>query len=94
MFYLTGVVQFQTVVLSYWNKQLSFQSSAEKANIPHRVYLFSDAYQRGEWSSMGDEGFLVELFSNEMNNKKYKEMMVNVASSMDVSLPRKTRLER
>ena len=51
-----------------------------KANIPHRVYLFSDAYQRGEWSSMGDEGFLVELFSNEMNNKKYKEMMVNVAA--------------
>lgn len=51
-----------------------------KANIPHRVYLFTDAYNREEWTGMGDEGFLVELFSNEMNNKKYREMMNNVAS--------------
>ena len=53
-----------------------------KVNIPHRVYLFSDNItkkaptdeDRGYWRNR--EGFLIELFSNEMSAKEYKEMMV------------------
>ena len=53
-----------------------------KVNIPHRVYLFSDNItkkaptdeDRGYWRNR--EGFLIELFSNEMSAKEYKEMMI------------------
>jgi hypothetical protein len=52
-----------------------------KANIPHRVYLFSDAYSKNSDDYYThDDGYLVELFSNEMNNKKYQEMMTNVGA--------------
>jgi hypothetical protein len=52
-----------------------------KANIPHRVYLFSDAYSKNQDDYFShDNGYLVELFSNEMNNKKYQEMMTNVGA--------------
>tara|TARA_B100000902_G_scaffold239631_1_gene226919 strand:- start:165 stop:1253 length:1089 start_codon:yes stop_codon:yes gene_type:complete len=53
-----------------------------KVSIPHRVYLFSDNITKKEptdedrcyWRNR--EGFLIELFSNEMSAKEYKEMMV------------------
>ena len=54
----------------------------KKVSIPHRVYLFSDNISKAK--PEGDEeveywrnrcGYLVELFSNEMNAKEYKEMM-------------------
>ena len=48
-----------------------------KVNIPYRVYLFSDAYygdseDRGFY---GTDGKLIEILSNEMNNRQHKEMM-------------------
>ena len=53
-----------------------------KVSIPHRVYLFSDNItkappsdeDRAYWRNR--EGFLIELFSNEMSAKEYKEMMI------------------
>jgi len=51
-----------------------------KVSIPHRVYLFSDNIKKNAavdseqdyWRNR--EGHLVEIFSNEMTNKEYKEM--------------------
>jgi|TARA_B110000240_G_scaffold191867_1_gene235111 hypothetical protein len=63
----------QTIVLAEF---------CRKANIPHRMYLFSDSYSvkdEYEWGN-NDEGFLIEVFSNEMNSKKYKEQLINVAT--------------
>ena len=48
-----------------------------KVNIPHRVYLFSDAYRRDterEWRS--DNSTLIELFSSEMTGREYKKAVV------------------
>jgi hypothetical protein len=45
-----------------------------KVNIPHRVYLFSDRFN----DSWGGDGNLIEIFSNEMNTKDYKEAFKNV----------------
>jgi hypothetical protein len=52
-----------------------------KVSIPHRVYLFSDNIKKDTavnseedyWRNR--EGHLVEIFSNEMSVKEYKEMM-------------------
>ena len=52
-----------------------------KVSIPHRVYLFSDNIKKNSavdaeenyWRNR--EGHLVEIFSNEMSVKEYKEMM-------------------
>lgn len=40
-----------------------------KVGIPHRVYLFSDRFN----DSWGSDGNLIEIFSNEMNTKDYRE---------------------
>ena len=62
----------QTIILSEF---------CRATNIPHRIYLFSDAYAAEEEYTYGtDAGNLVEIFSNEMNNKKYTKMMKNVAA--------------
>lgn len=49
-----------------------------KTNIPFRVYLFSDAYYKGvnkdESGYAINEGRLIEIFSNEMSSRQYKEM--------------------
>ena len=49
------------------------------ANIPHRIYLFTDSYSKYD-ERFGGEGKLVEIFSNEMNNKKFTAQLKNVAS--------------
>jgi len=47
-----------------------------KVNIPYRTYLFSDAYYGGEERDYyGNGGKLIEIMSNEMNNRQHKEMM-------------------
>ena len=49
-----------------------------KVNIPYRVYLFSDCYYTPEETKQdyyGNDGKLIEIMSNEMNNRKHKEMM-------------------
>lgn len=46
-----------------------------KVNIPHRVYLFTD---RTLDITNHHEGQLVEIFSNEMNNKEFKESFRNM----------------
>ena len=48
-----------------------------KVNIPYRVYLFSDAYYPSdtERDYYGNSGKLIEIMSNEMNNRQHKEMM-------------------
>ena len=49
-----------------------------KVNIPYRVYLFSDCYYTAEEIKedyYGNDGKLIEIMSNEMNNRKHKEMM-------------------
>ena len=52
-----------------------------KVQIPHRVYLFSDSYARGEGDDWGSgTGKLIEIFSNEMSLKDYNKMMINVSS--------------
>ena len=56
-----------------------------KTNIPYRIYLFSDAYKLNtqdcdDYMMYNGDGSLVELFSNEMNNRKHKEMMTNVGA--------------
>ena len=45
-----------------------------KAGIPHRVYLFSDRFN----DSWGGDGNLIEIFSNEMNTKDYKEAFLSL----------------
>jgi chemotaxis protein histidine kinase CheA len=57
-----------------------------KVNIPHRVYLFSDNIAKkpvevDDHSSYWRDrsGYLVEIFSNEMNSKEYKEMFLNMS---------------
>ena len=57
-----------------------------KVNIPHRVYLFSDNISKKpvEVDSTSQywrdrSGYLVEIFSNEMNSKEYKEMFLNMS---------------
>ena len=52
-----------------------------KTNIPYRVYLFSDGYASGETDEYGyqrHDGRLIEIFSNEMSNRQFKEMMTYV----------------
>ena len=58
-----------------------------KVNIPHRVYLFSDNISKKPvevdsttqyWRDRS--GYLVEIFSNEMNSKDYKEMFLNMST--------------
>lgn len=58
-----------------------------KVNIPHRVYLFSDNISKKPvevdsttqyWRDRS--GYLVEIFSNEMNSKEYKEMFLNMST--------------
>ena len=57
-----------------------------KVNIPHRVYLFSDNISKKKLDSEDTEywrnrdGYLVEIFSNEMNSKDYKEMFINMST--------------
>ena len=58
-----------------------------KVNIPHRVYLFSDNISKRQvevddhTSYWRDRcGYLVEIFSNEMNSKEYKEMFLNMST--------------
>ena len=58
-----------------------------KVNIPHRVYLFSDNIAKKAVDPDSDEqywrrrcGYLVEIFSNEMNSKEYKEMFINMST--------------
>ena len=58
-----------------------------KVNIPHRVYLFSDNISKrpvevdDHTSYWRDRcGYLVEIFSNEMNSKEYKEMFLNMST--------------
>ena len=55
-----------------------------KVQIPHRVYLFSDNISKDSKENGNDlessywrnrNGYLVEIFSNEMSAKEYKEMM-------------------
>ena len=48
-----------------------------KVNIPYRVYLFSDAYYPSgtERDYYGNSGKLIEIMSNEMNNRQHREMM-------------------
>jgi len=49
-----------------------------KVNIPYRVYLFSDAYSytnKDEYGFAQNDGKLIEIMSNEMNNRQHKEMM-------------------
>ena len=49
-----------------------------KVNIPYRIYLFSDCYYTKEEVNKdyyGNSGRLIEIMSNEMNNRKHKEMM-------------------
>ena len=49
-----------------------------KVNIPYRIYLFSDCYYTAEEKKddyYGNGGKLIEILSNEMNNRKHKEMM-------------------
>jgi hypothetical protein len=51
-----------------------------KTNIPYRVYLFSDAYYTGrekedDYGYRDNGGKLIEILSNEMNNRQHKEMM-------------------
>ena len=51
-----------------------------KVDIPHRVYLFSDAYHCGEDNWRGDRSTLIELFSNEMNGREFKKGLIWAAS--------------
>ena len=49
-----------------------------KVNIPYRVYLFSDCYYTIDETKedyYGNDGKLIEIMSNEMNNRKHKEML-------------------
>jgi len=51
-----------------------------KVQIPHRMYLFSDTFQdeRGYGDDSADR--IVELFSNEMTTRQYKEMYTYVCA--------------
>lgn len=57
-----------------------------KVNIPHRVYLFSDNISKKPVSNEDKnywrrrQGYLVEIFSNEMNSKEYKEMFSYIST--------------
>ena len=62
-----------------------------KVNIPHRVYLFSDNITKKTDSESSEhwrnrDGYLIELFSNEMSAKEYKEMMTYVSTLYNVYL--------
>ena len=46
-----------------------------KVNIPYRVYLFSDSYRGGDYWNRSDESFLIEILSNEMNNRDNNRML-------------------
>ena len=49
-----------------------------KVNIPHRVYLFSDAYSpdnADEYAYRNDESYLIELLSDKMSGRHYNEML-------------------
>lgn len=50
-----------------------------KVQIPHRMYLFSDSFE--DVRRFGDStDKIVELFSNEMTTRQYKEMYTNVCA--------------
>jgi hypothetical protein len=60
-----------------------------KVNIPYRVYLFSDAYKRVDWTTgkaldsnkdHRDGGYIIEIMSNEMKNREHTEMMSYLGS--------------
>lgn len=57
----------QTIILAQF---------CRKAQIPHRVYLFSDSF-RTEYKR---DDNLLEIFSNEMGSKEFSESLVNVCA--------------
>ena len=62
----------QTIILTMF---------CRKVNIPHRVYLFSDRISaRNDYDWDNDTSKMIEIFSNEMSSRDYKEMLVNVCA--------------
>ena len=77
MFFLIGVVQLHSQVNDLLEQSLILAEFCRKVNIPYRVYLFSDAITLDERTetTMETDGKLIEIMSNEMNNRQHKEMM-------------------
>jgi len=48
-----------------------------KAQIPHRVYLFTDSYGKRD---LGMSTNLIEIFSNEQSSRDYKQSLLNVSA--------------
>jgi hypothetical protein len=66
-------------VLDLIEQALVLTMFCRKANIPHRVYLFSDNYERDEDGYRRDNGQLLELFSDKQNTREYKEMFMYIS---------------
>ena len=66
-------------VLDLIEQALVLTMFCRKANIPHRVYLFSDNYERDEDGYRRDSGQLLELFSDKQNTREYKEMFMYIS---------------
>ena len=52
----------------------------KKVNIPHRIYLFTDSYNRLDDYRRSESSHLIELFSDKMSTKDYIKNCINVAS--------------
>jgi hypothetical protein len=66
-------------VLDLIEQALVLTMFCRKANIPHRVYLFSDNYDRDVDGYRRDNGQLLELFSDKQNTREYKEMFMYIS---------------
>ena len=66
-------------VLDLIEQALILTMFCRKANIPHRVYLFSDVYNREDEDWTREDGQLLELFSDKQNTREYKEMFMYVS---------------
>lgn len=66
-------------VLDLIEQALVLTMFCRKANIPHRVYLFTDNYERDEDGYRRDNGQLLELFSDKQNTREYKEMFMYIS---------------
>ena len=66
-------------VLDLIEQALVLTMFCRKANIPHRVYLFSDNYERDVDGYRRENGQLLELFSDKQNTREFKEMFMYVS---------------
>lgn len=62
----------QTIILAMF---------CRKSNIPHRMYLFSDSYNvEDRYDYSRDDANLLTIASDEMNNREWTEMLMNLGT--------------